>query len=185
MISMGDSADAETAAREMWLSVRKIRRIGDPEWADYSHFIGLPRLQELRTIDSWCNPCVDGNYPVYSLDELWDRMEILPRPVPGNEYYLVFTDAIAPGPMPIHPRMRLLGYDLSDETWTSSLLNCGRWLGELEPIAMRTGENGLLNLEDAVLARSLLPKMWPDDPHANVTVWALYEVLPDDLGDDA
>ena len=65
---------------------------------------------------------------------------------------------------------------MSDETWTSSLLNCGRWQGILEPIARRTKENGLLKLEDAKLAQSLLPKAWGGDPHGFVTVWALFEV---------
>ena len=35
------------------------------------------------------------------------------------------------------PYLKFLGYDLSDETWTSSLLNCGRWEGELMNIAQR------------------------------------------------
>jgi hypothetical protein len=163
--------------REMWLSTRAIRRLGDAEWDDYARFVGLPHLREVRTIDSWCNPCLEGNFPVYSLDELWERMELLPEPAPGREYHLMFTDALAPGDPPEHPRLKLLGYDLSDETWTSSLLNCGRWQGMLEPIARRTGENGLLGLEDAKLAQALLPDAWGGDPHGFVTVWALFEVV--------
>lgn len=165
---------------EMWLSTRAIRRAGDPEWDGYVQFVGLPHLREVRTIDSWCNPCLDGNYPVFSLDDLWDRLEIglLPVPAPGREYYLLFTDALGPNGSVRHPRLKLLGYDLSDETWTSSLLNCGRWSGALEPIARRAGAYGLLSLEDATIAQTLLPEAWPGDPHANVTVWALFEVTP-------
>lgn len=165
---------------EMWLSTRKIRRAGDPEWDDYVRFVGLSHLREVRSIDSWCNPCEDGNYPVCTLDELWQRLEtdLLPVPTPGSEYYLVFTNALGCNGSVAHPRLKPLGYDLSDETWTSSLLNCGPWQGSLERIARRTGENGLLSLEDAKLAQALLPDAWGGDPHADVTVWALFELTP-------
>ncbi len=96
-------------------------------------------------------------------------------PAPDVEYYLLFMDALA-GKLPEHPRLKLLGYDLTDETWTSSVLNCGHWQGELAPIAQRTGKNGLLSLEDAKLAQALLPKAWPGDPHGLVTIWALFEI---------
>lgn len=165
-------------AGELWLSTRRIRRSGEPEWDDYIQFVGLPHLREVRTIDSWCNPCVDGNYRVRMLDELWEQLEVSLLPVAGSEYYLLFTDALGPNGSIRHPRLRLLGYDLSDETWTSSLLNCGRWEGVLEPIAQRTGANGLLSLDDARLAQSLLPEVWGGDPHGVVTVWALFEVTP-------
>lgn len=168
------------SGNEMWLSTRRVRRRGDPEWDGYIEFIGLPHLREVRTIDSWCNPCVDGNYPVSTLDELWAQLAsgVPIAPASGSEYHLLFVDALGPNGSVEHPRLHLLGYDLSDETWTSSLLNCGRWQGVLEPIAQRTRENGLLGLEDAKLAQSLLPEAWAGDPHGLVTVWALFEVSP-------
>ena len=86
---------------------------------------------------------------------------------------------MATGDLPEHPRLKLLGYDLSDETWTSSLFNCCTWQGGLEAIAGRASENGLLGFDDAKLAQALLPDAWPGDPHANVTVWAPFEILPD------
>lgn len=162
---------------EMWLSTRKIRRAGYPEWDSFIEFVGLKHLREVRTIDSWCNPCLDGNDPVNTLDELWERVNLLPPLNSGIEYHLLFTDALGPNGSVAHSRLKLLGYDLSDETWTSSLLNCGQWQGALEPIARRTGENGLLSLEDAKLAQALLPEVWGGDPHGFVTVWALFEVL--------
>lgn len=161
----------------MWLSTREGFRSGDPTWDDYIHFIGLPRLREVRSIDSALNPCAGGNYPVYSLDEVWERLEILSPPDPKRwEYYLLFMDALATLPLE-HPRLRPLGYDLSDETWTSSLLNCSQWGGVLEPIGRAREGNGLLGrLEDAKLAQALLPEAWAGDPHSYVTVWALFEV---------
>lgn len=165
----------------MWcLSTRVIRRAVDPEWTDYIEFIGLPHLQEIRTIDSWCNPYAEGsgNYLLESLDQVWEFLldDLLPSPVMGEQYYLVFTDALSSEIPHNHPRLKLLGYDLSDSTWTSSLLNCGRWSGVLAPIAQRVNQYGLLSLEDAKIAQSLLPEAWHDNPHAIVTIWALFEV---------
>ena len=91
--------------------------------------------------------------------------------------HLLFADALEEAIAQHHPRLKLLGYDLSDETWTSSLLNCGRWEGILAPIAQQVNQYGLLNLEDAKIAQSLLPDAWCNDPHAFVTIWALFEMM--------
>jgi hypothetical protein len=91
------------------------------------------------------------------------------------------TDALASAPLQ-HPRLTLLGHDLSERDCsigTSSLFNCGLWTGVLEPIVARALPNGLLTLEDAKLAQALLPEAWHRDPHSDVTVWAMYEVLPE------
>ena len=119
-VQKGDRRMADD--REMWLSARAVRRGGDPddpEWDDFVRFLGIPHLREVRSIDSWCNPCLEGNYPVYSLDELWERLELLSPADPLLTYHLLFTDALAAGPRLQHPQLHLLGYDLSDETWTS------------------------------------------------------------------
>ena len=162
-----------------WLSTRFIRRTGEPEWADYINFVGLPHLGEVRSIDSWCNPHVEGSgdYELQSLEQVEEVIDWLPRPIPGQQYYLLFTDALKEAIPQHHPRLKLLGYDLSDETWTSSLLNCGRWEGILAPIAQRVNQYGLLNLEDAKIAQSLLPDAWCNDHHAFVTIWALFEMM--------
>ncbi|MGL5081129.1 MAG: hypothetical protein ACRC8A_06535 [Microcoleaceae cyanobacterium] len=162
----------------MWLSTRAIRGVGDPEWEGYLNFLGLPHLQQVRTIDSWANPYVEesGDYLLQSLDELSATLQCLPAPRSDREYYLLFADALQETVPRDHPRLSLLGYDLSDETWTSSLLNCGRWEGTLAPIAQRVNQYGLLTLADAEAAQALLPDAWGDDPHAVVTVWALLEV---------
>lgn len=47
----------------MWVSTRTIRRAGDPDWDRYVGS-GMPHLREVRTIDSWFNPCVGGNLAV-------------------------------------------------------------------------------------------------------------------------
>lgn len=163
----------------MWLSTRSIRGVGDPDWEGYLNFLGLPHLQQVRTIDGWANPCVEGsgNYLLQSLDELSTTLQCLPVPRSNREYYLLFADALQETLPRDHPQLSELGYDLSDETWTSSLLNCGQWEGILAPIAQRVNQYGLLTLADAKLAQALLPEVWSDDPHAFVTVWALMEVV--------
>ncbi len=170
----------------IWLSTRKIRRAGEPEWNGYMQFVGLPHLEEVRTIDSWCNPCLDGNYAQDSIEGVWEFLEagVLKAPENDDEYHLLFVDAEGEHHPLRHPRLQLLGYDLSDETWTSSLLNCGRWMGPLEAIARRTKPNGLLNFEDALQAKALLPEAWNGDPHAFVTFWALYEILDGETSED-
>lgn len=161
-----------------WLSTRIIRRKGEPEWDGYIDFIGLPQLREIRTIDSWCNPHAEGsgNYAVDSLEQVEEVLDWLPTPIPGKQYYQIFTDALKGNIPQNYPQLKLLGYDLSDETWTSSLLNCGRWQGNLAPLAQRVNEYGLLNLEDAKTAQTLLPEAWYNDAHAFVTIWALFEM---------
>jgi hypothetical protein len=169
----------------MWyLSTRMIRDSSDPEWAGYIDFLGLPHLSEVRSIDAWCNPHIagSGNWQFPSLEaaltEAWSN-DLLPLPSSEKEYYQLFTDALATEIPLLHPQLKFLGYDLSDETWTSSLLNCGRWEGSLAAIAQRVNQYGLLTLEDAKTAQALLPEAWNHDPHACVTIWALFEVSPD------
>jgi hypothetical protein len=164
----------------MWLSTRVIRRADDPEWFGYINSIGLFHLVEIRTIDSWCNPHADGSgdWELESTAQVWEfiKDDLLPNPIVGKQYYLLFADALSQEIPKNHPRLKLLGHDLSDETWTSSLLNCGRWEGVLAPIAQRVNQYGLLSLENAKKAQALLPEAWHDNPHALVTIWALFEV---------
>ncbi len=171
----------ESEATWWWLSTRVIRRAGSPEWFGYINFIGLPHLREIRSIDSWCNPHAEGSgdWQLESIDQVWEFLkdDLLPNPISVDQYYLLFADALKHEIPQDHPRLRLLGYDLSDETRTSSLLNCGRWEGVLAPIAQRVNQYGLLNLEDAKIAQSLLPEAWNDTPHADVTIWALWEIV--------
>lgn len=52
----------------------------------------------------------------------------------------------------------------------------GPWTGQLAPLTQRMNPYELLSYADAVLAKSLLPREWPDNPHSQVTFWALYEI---------
>jgi hypothetical protein len=162
----------------MWLSTRRTFQKGDDGWPEFLAFVGLPRLTEVRTIDSMLNEYVAkcGSCEVSSASEMREAMRALPRPSTKREYSLLFFDAEAESLPSDAPEMRRLGHDLSDWTNTSSLLNCGPWTGELAQFTERLNGYGLLTFDDAVLAKSILPVAWPDHPHADVTVWALFEV---------
>jgi hypothetical protein len=104
-------------------------------------------------------------------------LEELPLPDPKDQYYLLAIDLLAEPEFAarLPAGWKLMGHDLSDDTRTSALLACGRWEGQLEPLAQRTNEFGLLSLADAELGRKLLPLEWGDhDHHAHMTISALY-----------
>ena len=163
----------------MWLSVRKRFGDGDPTWASYVAFVGLPQLREVRTIDASLNAYSGdgGSLDVKSFEQLHQVRVALHRPG-ADEYLLLSLDAESEPSPPANVEARLLGHDLSDATHTSSLLNCGRWEGDLEPLTRRRNGYGLLSFDDALQAKALLPKAWPGDPHGHVTIWALYELAP-------
>jgi len=161
----------------MWLSTRFKFREGDERWSKYLAFVGLPELKEVRSLDASLSPCVDdAEYPVASLAELPTVLETVPPVANEGQYHLLVVDTEEEELPSGRADCRLLGYDLSDETHTSSLLNCGTWEGRLSPLASRHNGYGLLTYEDAVLVQTLLPTEWPGDPHGEVTIWALYEI---------
>ncbi len=161
----------------MFVSVRKKFRRGDKRWLDYLKFADLPHLSEVRTIDSALNRYApDAGDIECTLETLAQALDDLPIPDPNNEYYLLAIDLLNDPVARLPDGWKLLGHDLSDETQTSSLLNCGPWRGKLEPLTHRLNDVGLLSLADAELARKLLPMEWGEDMHhANVTIWALHE----------
>jgi len=159
----------------MWLSTRQCLRHGEPQWDGFSDFVGLAHLSEVRSIDSCWNRCVEGNFAVAAMPDLWEKLASLQPAESETEYHLLFADSAHHDTF-THPQLTFLGYDLSDETWTSSLLNCGRWEGQLAELAAGSRPNGLLDLPAAQTAQQILPEEWHDDPHSYVTIWALYEV---------
>jgi hypothetical protein len=163
----------------MILSVRKRIRRGDKRWLEYIEAVERPYLDEVRTIDFYMNPHAPHSGDIECNPEtLALALDQMPIPDPNNEYYQLAIDLLTePESVARLPDgWKLLGHDLSDETRTSSLHNCGAWEGQLEPLTHRLNEVGLLSLADAELARKLLPLEWGENmDHANVTIWALYE----------
>ena len=173
------SGDWTTHRGGMWLSRRRTFRAGDPGWDEYIVFIGLPHLREVRTLDGTLNEDLDGSAYVNALDELTALLDHFEPSAPGVEYYQILVHQVLERPVLQDPsRFHLLGYDLSDETHTSSLLNCGPWTGELASFTWRLNQYGLLAQEDARVAQALLPAAWGNDPHSIVEIWALFEINP-------
>ncbi len=162
----------------MNLSVRRKFRKGDHRWREHVEHYGLSHLSEIRSIDGF----VDWYAPNYERDQLTpetldDALGELPIPDPNNDYYELKIDLLAePEYVARLPSgWKLMGHDLAAWTVVSSLHNCGRWEGLLEPLTHRLNEFGLLSLADAELARKLLPLEWGEqERHAHVTIWALY-----------
>lgn len=161
----------------MYLSARFMFGHWDKNWASYIKWVGLEYLEEVRTLDTTLN--------VYPAE--WGAIEctsttfstasrFLPAIDPLKQYYQL---AIHIGQEEVPSWLsygKFLGYDLVDAGWTSSVLNCGRWRGELREITKRINQYGLLGYFDAQQAKIVLPRVWRNDPHANVEIFALYDV---------
>jgi hypothetical protein len=161
----------------MFVSTRKKFCKRDQGWAEYIRSVALPVLSEVRTIDSALNRYADGAGDIECSPETLGRsVEALPIPKPDDEYYLLAINRNADSEAYVPSGWKLLGHDLSDETETSSLLNCGPWEGLLKPFTERLNRVGLLSRDDAEAAQQLLPRQWGEGmDHAHVAVWALYE----------
>jgi hypothetical protein len=159
----------------MFVSTRETFSNKDPAWVGYMKFRGSHNYVQVRTIDGMLNPHVNHSRDVeVSPQTLASSVEALSTPKDSEYILLAINLDQDPDFVPIG--WNLLGYDLTDETWTSSLLNCGPWKGQLQPFADRQNQFGLLSRSDAEAAQDLLPLEWGEnEPHAQVVVWALFE----------
>jgi hypothetical protein len=161
----------------MFTSVRRRFRRGDTGWLEYIDSVDLPQLSEVRTIDSALNHYAAGAGDIECTpDTLAPSLNELPIPNPSDEYCLLAINLSTDSEARVPAGWKLLGHDLSDETQTSSLLNCGPWQGKLKPFTRRLNDVGLLSRADAELAVKLIPIEWGKNmDHGHATIWALYE----------
>ena len=162
----------------MWISTRNYFKRGDPGWENYIEFIQIPGLVEVRSIDSMLNDFVEDSGAVpCEREDVFEMIRELP-PVSSGAYYQLAVNLREESARAASPGWNLLGYDLSDETRTSSILNCGPWKGRLAPFVGRLNGFGLLTLEDATLVQRILPEVWgEEEPHARCDIWQLHEVV--------
>ena len=161
----------------MLLSIREKFTNDDDAWGNYYDFIKLPSLKEVRTIDSNLNFPLSTPIFIETRKELIDA--ILDHPTfDSTSQYVQIAINCSQGSFPDLSglSLALLGYDLSDRTQVSSILNCGQWTGELIPFVNRLNNFGLLSYDDAVNVQKILPNAWNDDPHSFVDIWAIYEL---------
>lgn len=161
----------------MFVSIRKRFRKGDNGWAQYTSFVELPELSEVRSIDSALNRYAAGSGDIECWPEtLTKSVEELPIPKENDEYCMLAINLDADPRGYVPKGWKLLGHDLADETQTSSLLNCGPWKGQLRQFMERLNDVGLLSRSDAVLAQQWIPREWGEGmDHTHVAVWAVYE----------
>jgi hypothetical protein len=162
----------------LFVSTRQRFRQGDPGWDGYIAWIGLT-IEEVRTIDAKLNKYVDECGDLYCApSEVETVIEMLPKPSNDREYTLLAAAVGSEGCPEELAGFELLGCDLSDETITSSVVNCGPWRGLLAPFVQRINSYGLLSVADAREAQKLLPQEWGDNPHASATIWAVFAKRP-------
>jgi len=180
-----DRAHDDQHTSPMFLSVRRKLLKGWEGWHGRIQPFDDPpspevHFSEVRSIDSLLNCYMSDHGPVECTPETLDQAlaELpSPRPYPDNEYYLLAIDLLTKPEYAarLPEGWKLLGHDLADENRTSSLHAYVPWKGQLAPLTHRLNEFGLLSLADAELARKLLPLEWGEqEPHAHVTIWALY-----------
>jgi len=159
----------------LFVSTRRRFQHGDPAWDRYINWIELPLLREVRTLDASLNEYVNGCGSLYcEPSEVNSVLEMLPTPGSEREYYLLgrLLDSETAAPV---DGFEFLGCDLSDETMTSSIVNCGPWKGRLAPFVSRLNSFGLLSTTHALEVQKLLPVEWgAEEPHAVTNIWALY-----------
>lgn len=162
----------------MEISITKRFRQGDDAWDGYIRFIGLPRLTEVRTRDHLCPRLGEGVFLYPPENDVLSALCSLPGIDDTSRYYYLLTVNLEEESVPPLPDgAALLGYDVSDSTGVSSVLNCGPWQGKLLPITKRLNDFGLLTLDDAKLAQELLPEEWGEqEDHAFVDIWAMYDI---------
>jgi len=160
----------------LFVSTRQRFQHGDPHWESYISWIGLPQLREVRTVDAKLNEYVNDCGSRYcEQSEIESVLKMLPTPSSPREYYLLATKVDSESRLGTFDGFDFLGCDLSDETMTSSVLNCGPWTGLLQPFVRRLNQYGLLSsVEDARKVASVLPHEWGADPHASADVWAIF-----------
>jgi len=156
-------------------------------WVKLTSEMRLLNSTEVRTVDPALNPQLrDIPYTSFQEhntdpDKLLEAVSNLPIISHDTHYYLVaVTEDEIRYLRESGLKFHFLGIDLSDETLTSSVLNCGPWNGELEKFVRITTPFGLLpDLQTALEAQRSLPEAWgEEEPHAWTTAWHVYELSP-------
>ena len=162
----------------MLLSLRHKFSVDNENWTDYINWVKLKNLKEVRSIDAKLNQYV-GNCGDYecSYENLNVVKGMLPE-ISNGQYYLLAIDI--QNEVSLNENLKdcnFLGYDLADDTCTSSILNCGELKGKLAVFKDKMNKYGLLDLENAKMVKNILPQQWGEkELHAKVTIWGLYEI---------
>jgi hypothetical protein len=164
-------------------------------WDAYVKRLNLPHLTEIVSIDSHCalgesrltsDETADiapanevGPHPVCfrTLECLQGCLVRIAPTVPFN-LLCVFREPDEP-PVSPQPSFVLLGCDLiEDRTGISAVTNCGRQFSAVIGAA-DVNAHGLINtFERAKAIQRELLRVYPQDPHANCSLWAMFRARP-------
>jgi hypothetical protein len=157
------------------------------DWQKYIDWSGLTQLQEVISLDSILCPSVvqeltdeDWQHNVHEdfKTHLFRDLDYLLRKVAGNERIKVLAVMQKPTTEDLRsfadPRFVCLGFDLTDGS-ISVLVNCGGFDKALARTDL--SEYGLLNDHaKALMVQQLLRSEYPDEPHADCDVWAIWQM---------
>jgi hypothetical protein len=164
----------------MFVSKRKVFSSIESDWEQYKEYIKRPVPDPLYTIDGYLNSHISnsGSYLISDLSQLDSVLSLLPESDENTSQYVQLAVNLSKEAKPsLDTSVTMLGCDVCDTTGTSSLWNCGPWVGGLADITTRTNTYGLLSFEDAKLAQKWLPLVMGDsEPHAHVDIWLLYNL---------
>jgi hypothetical protein len=159
-------------------------------WTKFIKWSGLGHLTEIVGLDTMLRPSVFGELVGEDWDHLmfgetigdcFDDLEFLLRRMSGRfdaGHHQVLALLREPLDHDVQhavlPGFRFMGFELvEEETSTSALTNCGGFEGAFEGSDL--SQAGLVaSASQAYRIRDALAKRFPDEPHAQCAVWALW-----------
>jgi hypothetical protein len=162
-------------------------------WTKYVVWSGLTQLDEVVSLDSMLCPTllpdIKDDYWSHIVNEdfmldFFVNLDFLLGQLPAvaerNLLCVYRNPPRPPGPPVVPQRFKFLGYDLVDVmAGVSALTNCGGF-----PDVFDSGElssKGLLTSHTrAYEVQSDLRAKYPDEPHANCHVWAIFRAVAPD-----
>jgi hypothetical protein len=175
------------------LGYRAVERF-DSSWEGWKKYIQgskLVQLREVVSLDGSLNPCIlddlsheDWRHVVYEeqLFGTFDSLEyaLIAAQTRGRQAQPAQLLAVILEPSPEDlvrlevQSFELKGFDLLDtDGSTSALTNCGGFDDAFRPSEL--SDCGLLrDLDRAYAVRKNLAQLYPEEPHANCNVWAVW-----------
>jgi hypothetical protein len=157
------------------------------KWVNYVEWSGLRQLEELISLDTILCPTllpdIKADYWPHIVNEdyclhFFTDLDFLRRQVSDIEGGRILCICRNPENPPVLPAelssFRLIGYDLVDvKADISALSNCGGWPGILDNSEL--SPKGLIARHArAVQLKELLARHYPEEPHAQCDVWAIF-----------
>ena len=172
-----------------FIAVEKFSPHSGQAWQEYIAWSGLNHLREVVSLDILlCAPVVDEltaedwNYNVQEnyLTDYFHDLDYLLRRVDTFDHINILAVLLNPESDARHlwadDRFEFLGYDLIERTTgVSALTNCGGFdqafaNDDLSPVGLLTA------YDDACTVQNLLKMHYPDDPHADCDLWAIWRM---------